>query len=118
VALRCSPQLQLDELGILNLPPTHSMSEYFTGLVKDEHGIPASKRRRVNATHTAVVVENTGNESKPLERLIPILSKLATEEEIGQETMVCYGMVRRVLLRYGIYAYMADTRSGSTCWIS
>jgi len=94
------------------------MSKYSTGLVNDEHVTPASKRRRVNATHNDVAVENTSDKSKPSTRPIPILSKFATAEEIGEETLVCYGMVRRVLLRYRVYAYIADTRSGSECWYS
>jgi hypothetical protein len=87
------------------------MLDYLPEIVVDELAAPASKRRRLDTHHTGgVAIESACNASKcePSPQVTPILSTRATTEEICENTLVCYGMVRRILLGFTVYAYIAQ----------
>ena len=74
-------------------------------IVVDEFAAPATKRRRLNTPHAESVTlasdhEVSAQTSPP--------SASATTEELGEDTLVCYGMVSRALLTLLVYAYLAQ----------
>jgi hypothetical protein len=75
------------------------MLECFPKIVVDDLAAPAAKRRRLNTpSHTGgVTIDDTydASECEPSGRETASLSTCATAEAICEDTLVCYGMVRR-----------------------
>jgi hypothetical protein len=87
------------------------MLTYLPEIVIDDLAAPASKRRRLNYPHAeGVAIESACNASDcvPSARTTPTPSICATVEEICDNTLVCYGMVRHILLSLMIYAYVTQ----------
>jgi hypothetical protein len=87
------------------------MLTYLPEIVIDDLAAPASKRRRLNYPHAeGVAIESACNASDCISsaRTTPTQSICATVEEICDNTLVCYGMVRHTLLSLMIYAYITQ----------
>jgi len=80
-------------------------------IVVDESAAPAPKRRRLNTPHAeSVTLESVCNASDSVSsaQITSIPSTCAIVEEISDNTLVCYGMVRRVHLSFVAYTYVTQ----------
>jgi hypothetical protein len=72
------------------------MLKYLPEIVVDDVATPASKRRRLDTSHTEdVAVKRTCNASRwnLFTQTTPTSSTGATAQEISESTLVCYGMI-------------------------
>jgi hypothetical protein len=80
-----------------------NMGPCLPDIVIDDVAAPPSKRQRLNASLESAC---NASEYELLARATPIPSTCATAQEICENTLVCYGMVRRNFLSFAVYAYI------------
>jgi hypothetical protein len=76
------------------------MRKCLPDIVIDDVAAPPSKRQRLNAPHAGGVATESACNASERESLsrttTPLSSTCATAKEICENTLVCYGMVRRM----------------------
>ena len=73
-------------------------------IVVDDFAAPAPKRRRFDSPHVeSLTLESACNTLQP-----PPPPGYVTAEDVGDETLVCFGMVSCVLLTFVVSAYVAQ----------